>query len=381
MHIFNYKLEKTDPSGARAGLISTLHGDVPTPAFMPVGTYGAVKTLTPTDLTELGARIILSNTYHLYLRPGAELVDRMGGLHRFMGWEHPILTDSGGFQLVSLADFARVDDDGVLFRSHLDGSEHHFTPEEAVRVQDLLGSDIAMCLDDVVPPLSDRETAVRAVNRTLTWASRCFGSRSRDTMALFAIVQGGVFTDLRIRCARELVKTDFDGYAVGGLALGETRDQTWEMVESTVSVLPAGKPRYLMGMGTPSDLLEAIRRGVDMFDCVMPTRNARNGTLFTSTGKLSVRSSAIREDGCAPDPACECYTCRNFSRAYLRHLYNTREMLGFRLSTIHNLSYYLQLVSSARAAILSGSFSTFKKQIEQAWRVEDLEPDTEDYPE
>jgi queuine tRNA-ribosyltransferase len=367
MQRFSFKLEKTDSSGARAGIISTANGDVPTPAFMPVGTYGAVKTLTPTELMELGARIILSNTYHLYLRPGAELVNRMGGLHRFIGWEHPILTDSGGFQIVSLAEFARVGDEGVAFRSHLDGSEHHFTPEDAIRVQELLGSDVAMCLDEVVSPLSDRQTAEEAVERTLLWASRCFSARSRDTMALFAIVQGGVFSDLRIQCSEELLKTGFDGYAVGGLALGETKEQTWEMVELTLKTLPADKPRYLMGMGTPSDLLDGIGRGVDMFDCVMPTRNARNGTLFTSEGRLSIRSADMREDSLPLDPSCGCYTCGNFTRAYLRHLYNTREMLGFRLSTIHNLSYYLQLVSGARSAILSGSFSNYRKQVEERW--------------
>jgi queuine tRNA-ribosyltransferase len=334
---------------------------------MPVGTYGAVKTLSPPELIEAGSRILLSNTYHLYLRPGAELVQRLGGLHRFIGWDRPILTDSGGFQIASLSDFASVDNEGVTFRSHLDGSEHRFTPENAMHVQELLGSDIAMCLDEVVSPLSDRQTAERAVQRTLKWASRCFLVRSIEDMALFAIVQGGVYTDLRAQCATELVKTGFDGYAVGGLALGEPPDQTWEAVTVTTDILPSERPRYLMGMGTPSDLLDGIHRGIDMFDCVIPTRNARNGTLFTSEGRLSVKTAAMQEDDSPPDPLCECYTCKNFSRAYLRHLYLTREMLGFRLSTIHNLSYYHQLVSEARKAVVSGSFMAFRGRIEELW--------------
>jgi len=357
-----------DDNGARAGVIKTAHGEVPTPVFMPVGTYGAVKTLTPLELAESGTRILLSNTYHLYLRPGAEVVSRMGGLQRFMSWEGPILTDSGGFQIMSLSDLSRVDDDGVTFRSHLDGSEHRFTPETAVLVQELLGSDIAMCLDEVVSPRSDRRTTEKAVKRTISWANRCLRARSGEDMALFGIVQGGVFPDLRTRCAGTLVEAGFDGYAVGGLALGETPDETWEAVEVSVSEIPEDKPRYLMGMGTPSDLLNGIQRGIDMFDCVMPTRNARNGTLFTSGGKLSIRTAAMREDSSPPDPQCECYTCRNFSRAYLRHLYLTREMLGFRLSTIHNLSYYHQLVSGARSAVLSDSFARFRKGIEERWK-------------
>ncbi len=365
--MFNFDLIATDGS-ARAGVIRTLHGEVPTPVFMPVGTYGAVKTLAPFELTESGTRILLSNTYHLYLRPGAEVVGRMGGLGRFMSWEGPILTDSGGFQIMSLSDLARVDDDGVTFRSHLDGSEHRFTPETAVSVQELLGSDIAMCLDEVVSPRSDLKTAGKAVERTLSWANRCLRARSRREMALFGIVQGGVFPDLRERCAHTLVEAGFDGYAVGGLALGETSEETWEAVEVSVSALPRERPRYLMGMGTPSDLLDGIERGIDMFDCVMPTRNARNGTLFTSEGKLSIRAASMREDGSPPDLQCACYTCRNFSRAYLRHLYLSREMLGFRLSTIHNLSYYHQLVFRARNAVLSGSFPRFRKRVEERWR-------------
>jgi len=366
MASFSFEILAAD-GAARAGVLKTPHGDVPTPAFMPVGTYGAVKTLTPSELVDAGTRILLSNTYHLYLRPGAEVVSRVGGLHRFISWDRPILTDSGGFQIMSLADLARVDDDGVTFRSHLDGSGHRFTPEHAVRVQELLGTDIAMCLDELVSPRSDRATAQSAVARTLSWADRCLRSRSREEMALFGIVQGGVFPDLRTRCAETLAEAPFDGFAVGGLALGEHPDETWQAVEVSIGHLPSAKPHYLMGMGTPSDLLDGIQRGVDLFDCVMPTRNARNGTLFTSTGKISIRSAAMKEDGTPPDPGCTCFTCRNFSRAYLRHLYLTREMLGFRLSTIHNLSYYHQLVSGAREAVLSGSFLSYRKVVERCW--------------
>ena len=360
-------LKKTDPSGARAGIIETGHGPIPTPVFMPVGTYGAVKTLTPAELADGGAKIILSNTYHLYLRPGSDLIDRLGGLHNFMGWPGPILTDSGGFQIVSLAELSRITEEGVTFRSHLDGSSHHLTPELAIKVQQELRSDIAMCLDEVVDPTGERAIQEAAVERTLRWASRCLEARTSKEMALFGIVQGGTFSDLRVGCAEELAAMGFDGYAVGGLALGETREQTWEAVKAAEAVLPAHKPRYLMGMGTPGDLLEGIERGVDMFDCVMPTRNARNGTLFTSQGRLSIKIAALKEDTGPVDPACSCYTCSNFTRAYLRHLYITKEMLGFRLCTIHNLSYYHQLVSGARKAILSGSFVVYKAAVEEGW--------------
>jgi len=371
-----FELISTD-GDARAGIMKTAHGSVPTPVFMPVGTYGSVKTVTPAELGEAGTTMILSNTYHLFLRPGSDLIERLGGLHRFMGWEGPILTDSGGFQIVSLSDLARVDDEGVTFRSHLDGSSHRITPELAVAIQQQLGTDVAMCLDEVVDPLSDRETAVRAVMRTGRWAERCLTSRTRADMALFGIVQGGTHPDLRVLSAQGLVEMGFDGYAIGGLALGEDRVKTWEAVSTATRVLPVDRPRYLMGMGTPADLLDGIERGVDMFDCVMPTRNARNGTLFTSGGKLSVKTRAMKDDPAPPDPGCSCYTCRHFSRAYLRHLYTTGEMLGFRLCTIHNLSYYHQLVSGARAAILTGSFSTYRKQVEEGWNAGEDVRDTQ----
>lgn len=366
---FKFDLLHTD-NNARAGVITTAHGEVPTPVFMPVGTYAAVKTLTPDELAAGGAKIILSNTYHLYLRPGSDLIDRLGGLHDFMGWPGPIITDSGGFQIVSLAELSKITEEGVTFRSHLNGSSHHLTPELAIKVQQELRSDIAMCLDEVVDPTADRPVQEAALERTLRWASRCLEARTSDRMALFGIVQGGTFADLRIRCAGEMSAMGFDGYAVGGLALGESRDLTWEAVQAAESALPVEKPRYLMGMGTPGDLLEGIERGIDMFDCVMPTRNARNGTLFTSQGRLSIKTAALKEDTGPVDPECSCYTCSNFTRAYLRHLYITKEMLGFRLCTIHNLSYYHQLVSGARKAILSGSFSSYKGKVEDGWRAE-----------
>lgn len=363
-----FSLVATD-GNARAGILDTAHGSVPTPVFMPVGTYGAVKTVTPDELEAAGSTIILSNTYHLYLRPGSDVIQRAGGLHSFMGWNGPILTDSGGFQIMSLSELARVTEEGVDFRSHLNGDRHSITPELAVLIQEQLGTDIAMCLDEVIDPLSDRETVARAVERTSRWARRCLLARKKERMALFGIVQGGTFTDLRVESSRGLVEMGFDGYAVGGLALGESREDTWDAVTAAAAVLPEGQPRYLMGMGTPEDLLKGIELGMDMFDCVMPTRNARNGTLFTSEGKLSVKVSALKEDTGSPDPACSCYTCTHFSRAYLRHLYTTGEMLGFRLCTIHNLSYYHQLVSGARKAILAGSFADFREEVGKGWRA------------
>ena len=371
-----FTLVSTD-NNARAGLIETRHGSVPTPVFMPVGTYGAVKTLTPEELVAGGSSMILSNTYHLYLRPGSDLIQRLGGLHRFMSWDGPILTDSGGFQIVSLSELASVTEEGVTFRSHLDGDKCSITPELSIAIQEQLGTDIAMCLDEVVDPLSDKEAMAGAVERTGRWARRCLHSRTSEEMALFGIVQGGTFSDLRVESAQGLMESGFDGYAVGGLALGEPREKTWEAVKTATSVLPSDRPRYLMGMGTPADLLNGIERGIDMFDCVMPTRNARNGTLFTSGGRLSIKVNAMKEDPGPPDPDCACYTCRHFSRAYLRHLYHTGEMLGFRLCTIHNLSYYHQLVSGARGSILAGTFSDYRKMVEKGWEAGEDHLDTE----
>jgi queuine tRNA-ribosyltransferase len=355
----NYRLERQDGQ-ARAGVFTTPHGDVPTPAFMAVGTRGAVKTLSPDDLRAAGSHIILANTYHLLLRPGPAVVRKLGGLQRFMSWHGPILTDSGGFQILSLSSLARVDEQGVTFQSHLDGTRHQLTPELAVAVQEELGSDIAMVLDEVIPSVSGRDDTARAMERTVRWARRCLSARASDATALFAIVQGGTFPDLRASCAGELAALPFDGYAVGGMALGEEKGQTWEALASAVDRLPAGKPRYLMGMGTPEDLLEGVARGIDLFDCVLPTRNARNGTLFTSQGKVSIKRLEYREDQGPLDPDCPCQACRSFSRAYLRHLFLSGEMLGFRLNTLHNLSYYNRLLSQARLAIAAGSFGAFR---------------------
>ncbi|MEE8319589.1 MAG: tRNA guanosine(34) transglycosylase Tgt [bacterium] len=354
-------------SGARAGHLDTDHGSINTPAFMPVGTHGVVKTVTPDELREAGVQVVLSNTYHLYLRPGSDLVRKMGGLHKFMGWDGPILTDSGGFQIVSLSELAKVSDEGVEFKSHLDGSRHFLTPELAVKIQEELGADIAMCLDEVVGYPVEKVSMESVVKRTLAWAQRCAQARTNKSMALFGIVQGGVFDDLRTSCAASLVEMDFDGYAVGGLALGEPRDLTWQAVNVAGRALPWEKPRYLMGMGTPDDLLTGINYGMDLFDCVMPTRNARNGTLFTSRGRVSIKIAAHREDQAPVDPECGCYTCRNFSRAYLRHLFVSGEMLGFRLNTIHNISYYTQLVSGARQAIVDGDFEDYLQAARGRW--------------
>ncbi|MGD9486796.1 MAG: tRNA guanosine(34) transglycosylase Tgt [Calditrichaceae bacterium] len=356
-------------SKARAGLISTDHGEIETPIFMPVGTQATVKTMSPRDLKEIQARIILGNTYHLYLRPGHELISKFGGLHQFMGWNGPILTDSGGYQVFSLKDLRKIDEEGVTFRSHLDGSSHRFTPEHVFEIQRHLGSDIMMVLDECPPYPSTREYAEKSNAITIKWAGiqRELYEKKRPlhgySQWLFGIVQGGVYEDIRTDSAEELIKMDFPGYAIGGLAVGEPKEEMYRLTDLCTGILPENKPRYLMGVGTPEDLLESIERGVDMFDCVMPTRNARNGTVFTANGKMVLKAARFREDPKPIDSECACYTCRNFSRAYLRHLYNTNEILGLRLSTLHNLHFYLWLVRQARTHILENSFSEWKKNI------------------
>jgi queuine tRNA-ribosyltransferase len=370
---FSFSVAHTD-GAARAGVMTTPHGVVETPAFMPVGTQGAVKAMTVRTLEDAGARIILGNTYHLWLRPGAELIARRGGLHRFNGWPGPILTDSGGYQVFSLAERRKVDEAGVRFRSHLDGSEHHLTPERAVDIQALLGSDIAMVLDECPPHPSTREAIRASLELTSRWAARCRARlsaiRAGDPgvpaattagQAQFGIVQGGVFTDLRAESAAQLVEMDFEGYAMGGLSVGEPNDLMYEVVGATAPRLPAGKPRYLMGVGTPADLIENVSRGVDLFDCVLPTRNARNGQLFTRFGPLNVKNARFAEDDAPPDPECPCYTCRHFSRAYLRHLFVAGEMTGAILNTIHNLAFYLDTMRLIREAIAFGTFGAFKE--------------------
>jgi queuine tRNA-ribosyltransferase len=330
---------------------------------MPVGTQATVKTLSPDDLYGLGAEIILSNTYHLFLRPGHELIRDFGGVHRFMNWKRPVLTDSGGFQVFSLAELRKITDDGVTFQSHLDGGVKHFiTPEIAVAIQEALGADIIMAFDECTPYPATKDYAVEALDRTVRWARRCREAKKDTGQALFGITQGGMYADLRRQSADRLVDIGFDGYAIGGLSVGETKPMLYEMIEESVPRLPEASPRYLMGVGTPEDLLEGVERGIDMFDCVMPTRNARNGTFFTSFGKVVVRNARYERDPQPIDPACGCPTCRNYSRAYLRHLFNAGEVLGMRLGTVHNLYFYLDLMRNIRQSIEQGRFREFKKE-------------------
>jgi queuine tRNA-ribosyltransferase len=344
---------------ARAGLLHTPHGPIPTPTFMPVGTLGTVKAMSPRDLRELGVTILLANTYHLYLRPGDERIARLGGLHAFMAWDRPILTDSGGFQVFSLARRRRIDADGVTFRSHIDGSEHRLTPEKAIAVQQNLGADVIVCLDECAPP-ADYDYNLEALERTHTWAERCKAAKTRPDQALFGIVQGGVFADLRERSAQFLVDVGFDGYAIGGLSVGETKEEMHAALEVVDPILPAGRPRYLMGVGTPEDLVECVARGVDMFDCVLPTRMARNGGVLTRRGRLNIRNARFADDPAPLEPGCTCYACTHFTRAYLRHLNRSNEILGHHLLTVHNLHLMLTVARELREAVLAGHFEDYR---------------------
>jgi queuine tRNA-ribosyltransferase len=355
--MFRFTLQST-ANRARAGLFQTPHGEVPTPAFMPVGTQATVKALSPRDLADLGATMILANTYHLYLRPGDERIARLGGLHAFMGWERPILTDSGGYQVFSLATRRKVDADGVTFRSHIDGSAHRFTPEKVIAIQENLGADVITCLDECADP-SDYEYNVHALARTHTWATRCRAAKTRPDQALFGIVQGGVFPDLREQSARFLMGLGFDGYAIGGLSVGETKEQMHVVLEVLDGILPPGQPRYLMGVGTPEDLVECVARGVDMFDCVLPTRIARNGGALTRTGRLNLRNARFADDPAPLELGCTCYTCTHFSRAYLRHLVTANEILGHTLLTLHNLHLMFTTAREIREAIMEGRFRAY----------------------
>lgn len=345
-------------------MITTRRGSIPTPVFMPVGTQATVKALSPLELEEAGASIILGNTYHLYLRPGHELIRRFGGLHRFMAWDRPILTDSGGFQVFSLGDLRTISEEGVEFRSHLDGSRHFIGPEQAMDIQEALGSDIMMAFDECPPSTADYQYVQRSLQLTTRWAERCLQAwRQRDRQALFGIIQGGLYQDLRLQSLTQLMELDFPGYAIGGLSVGEPPCQMYEVIENLAPHMPADRPRYLMGVGTPVDLVEAVARGVDMFDCVMPTRNARNGTLFTSTGKLNIKNARYADDHEPVDARCECYTCRTFSRGYLRHLYRTGEILGLRLNSLHNIHYYINLMQQIRGAILENRFDVLRDSV------------------
>lgn len=344
-------LKKDAKTRARLALLKTAHGVIETPAFMPVGTQGSVKAMLPRDLKEIGCQILLGNTYHLYLRPGAETIRNLGGVHRFMGWDRPILTDSGGYQVFSLGAMRKISEEGVRFQSHLDGSYHLLTPESVVGIQEALGSDIAMVLDECIPADAARAYVSASTERTLRWAERCMKARTRTDQLMFGIVQGGIFPDLRKWCVERITPMPFEGFAVGGLGVGEGEELLQSIGGFTVDLLPEDRPRYLMGVGRPEDIVAAVRAGFDMFDCVLPTRNARNGMLFTFAGKLSIKRAEFAQDPRPIDEACGCYCCRNFSRAYLRHLFLAGEILSSQLNTLHNLYFYHQLMERCRIAI------------------------------
>ncbi|WP_035243990.1 tRNA guanosine(34) transglycosylase Tgt [Desulfonatronovibrio hydrogenovorans] len=363
-----FHLEHSDGQ-ARAGELTTAHGTVRTPVFMPVGTQGSVKSLCPEDLKRINASIILGNTYHLYLRPGDQLLDEMGGLHQFMNWDRPILTDSGGFQVFSLSELRKINDDGVEFASHIDGSRHFFTPEKVVSIQNKIGSSIMMVLDECVPYGADYDYTEKSLKITTKWArrSRQFYPHNAGNQLMFGIVQGGFFKELRRQSAGQITDISFDGYALGGLSVGEPKDEMLDIMYYSAPLLPVDKPRYLMGVGKPLDILEGINAGIDMFDCVLPTRNARNGTLYTSLGQVNIKRAQFKKDDTPLDPGCSCYTCSNFSKAYLRHLYMARELLAYRLNSIHNLSFFVGLAQRARQAVLENSFQALLEKYREIY--------------
>lgn len=348
-------------TAARAGKLTTPHGQIETPIFMPVGTQATVKSMTPEELKEIGAQIILSNTYHLYLRPGSKLIAEAGGLHKFMNWDRPILTDSGGFQVFSLSELNEITEEGVYFRSHIDGKKMFLSPEISMQVQMDLGSDIVMAFDECPPYPADHDYLARSLERTIRWARRCKAAMTSEKQALFGIIQGGVHEDLRRISVEAMLDIGFPGYAIGGLSVGEPNELMYEVLEYTVPLLPDDKPRYLMGVGTPEDLLEGVMRGIDMFDCVMPTRIARHGAVYTSRGRLTVRNGEYAMDFTPLDPNCDCYVCKNYTRAYIRHLFNRREILGVRLATYHNLYFFHKLMEKAREAIIEDRFLEFRE--------------------
>ena len=347
---------------ARAGELSTQHGIIRTPVLCPVGTQGSVKTLTPQDVKDVGMEMILANTYHLYLRPGIPTIEKMGGLHKFMNWDGAILTDSGGYQLYSLSKLRQINDDGVIFRSHIDGSQHIFTPELAIQYQESIGADIIMVLDECIDHNESRERVWAAMVRTHQWAERCLDAHNKPGQAIYAIIQGGVFPELRKQSAEYLTALNFDGFAIGGLSIGEPKSVTLDITEQTVTLLPSDKPRYLMGVGAPEDVVECVAMGIDIFDCAMPTRVARNGALFTPTGRVDIENAVYSQQPAPVDTTCNCYTCRNFSAAYLHHLFRCKELLAYRLATIHNLAFMSNLIQSIRNSILDGTFDEFHKQ-------------------
>ena len=357
-------IAQSSTTRARAGVICTARGKVETPVFMPVGTQATVKSLTPEELLAAGAQIILGNTYHLYLRPGCEVIDKFSGLHRFMNWHAPILTDSGGFQVFSLARLAKISEEGVAFQSHIDGTRHLLTPEKAIEIQIRLGSDAVMCLDNCIQYPADYELARQALETTTRWAERCkatWQGSSNGNGALFGILQGGMFKELRKIAAESLIPFDFNGYAIGGLSVGEPAEIMLEMADYTLPKLPHAKPKYVMGVGTPENLIELVALGADMFDCVLPTRNARNGQAFSQQGTLNICNAKYRYDTRPLEPGCTCYTCSNYSRAYLRHLFMAKELLAYRLNTLHNVHFFLNLMKRVREAILKNEFGSFRK--------------------
>ena len=358
---------------ARLGVIKTVHGDVETPVFMPVGTHGTVKAITHKELKDIGVKMILANAYHLYLKPGDTLIKEMGGIQRFSGWDGPVLTDSGGYQVFSLGVLREIKEDGVMFQSHIDGSKHFFSPEKAIEVQENIGADICMSFDECVPYPSSYEYTSKSVGLTSRWARRCMDSKTNGKNLLFGIIQGSVYKDLRLKSAHDLVNMDFDGYAIGGLSVGEPKGIMWEMVDAVIDLLPREKPRYLMGLGFPEDIIEGIRRGIDMFDCVIPTRLARNGNLFTWDGKINIKNAKYTKDERPVDAECGCYTCKTHSRAYLRHLLVSHELTSFYLNTIHNIYFYADFLEKIRETIRKGVFYAFYESFKMRWKGGELQ--------
>jgi len=356
---------------ARLAQLALLHGTVQTPIFLPVGSQATVRSLTPGDLEEIGIRMILCNAYHLYLRPGVEVIQRAGGLHKFMGWDKPILTDSGGYQILSLSSLRNITDDGVTFRSHIDGSEHHITPEYAIRLQEQLGADIIMTLDVCPESTSKKEHLAKAISTTTRWAERCRQAHNDTGQQLFGIIQGGVYPELRKLSAHQITAIDFPGYAIGGLSLGEAKSVMWETVEHTTQFMPANKPRYLMGVGSPEDIFEGIARGIDIFDCALPTRVARNGALFTYSGRKNIKRANYKDVMEPVEAACGCYTCRNFSAAYLHHLFKCEELLAYRLATVHNLFFMNNLLDEIRASIQVNRFTELRNSFVNRYQTTD----------
>ncbi len=368
----SFEVTKSCPrTGARVGMLATHHGVVPTPVFVPVGSQATVKSLTPHEFSALGSNMVLGNTYHLYLRPGIAVIEKLGGLHHFMSWSGPLLTDSGGYQVFSLSHLRRVSDEGVRFRSHIDGSEHFITPELSIQFQEALGADIIMTFDECPPYTDDHNAVQEAVERTHRWAERCQRSKQRVDQVLYGIVQGGAFVELRRHSAKFLTASGFDGYAIGGLSIGEPKQVTYSIVEETVSLLPEDKPRYLMGVGSPEDLVAGVSMGIDIFDSALPTRIARNGGFFTRNGRKIIRNAHFRDLDIPLDEGCDCYTCQNFSAAYLHHLFRCKELLAYRLASIHNLRFLMRLMEETRSSITDGSFPSFKDSFLASYRPTD----------